>query len=255
MAARQQHVFLHGLKTYGAVREWIEGAERMSLREEQRIWLNLLATPEGRILAAGGILSLVSIAWLAVQCFWAPELSRALVMMTLTSIFFGRAAGLTVGYSMGMGHGFVVPFIMLVETILVLLFYPLFVFSYKRLLVIPKLKRMIDRTGRAAEAYSGKIRRYGMISLFVFVWSPFWMTGPVVGCAIGFLLGIRLLYNLSIVLVGTYLAIYCWALFLGEIKDRVAEHSSYAPLVLVAVVILVVLGGRLLHTVHHRKTV
>ncbi len=225
----------------------------MSLRDNQRIWMQLLATPEGRILTAGGLLFLISIFCLTALFMLKPQASRLLVVMILTSIFFGRAAGLTVGYSMSLNHLFVVPVIMLVETILVLLFYPLFVFSYRRLLIVPQLKRLIDRTGKAAEAYSETIRKYGMISLFVFVWSPFWMTGPVVGCAIGFLLGIRPLYILSIVLVGTYLAIFCWAFFLQGIHEHITDYSPYAPIIVVIIVVFVVLGRRMLHTAHHKK--
>lgn len=225
----------------------------MSLRDEQRIWLRLLSTPEGRILVTGGVLSLASILLLAVQSLINPQMSRIFVMMILTSIFFGRAAGLTVGYSLGLDHGVVVPLIMFVETVLVLLFYPLFVFSCQRLLIIPQLKHLIDRTAKAAESYSARIRRYGMISLFVFVWSPFWMTGPVVGCAIGYLLGIRPLYNLSIVLVGTYMAISCWAFFLQELQEQIAGYSPYGPFILIVLVVLVIIIGRILHNAHHKK--
>ena len=213
----------------------------MSLKDEFHIWMKLLATVEGRILLAGGMLSFIGLSWLAAHFLWEPETSQVLAVMILTSIVFGRAAGMAVGYSMGLGYSVVIPVIMLIETILVLLFYPLFVFSYRRLLVIKKLKRLIDRTSKAAETYSESIRRYGIISLFIFVWSPFWMTGPVVGCAIGFLLGIRPLYTLSIVLCGTYLAISCWAIFLRDIQGRIAEYTSFAPIILVVIVFLIIL--------------
>lgn len=54
--------------------------------------------------------------------------------MTATNIIFGRAAGISVGYTMGLDHIVVVTVNMLIETILVLLFYPLFVLSWRRLL-------------------------------------------------------------------------------------------------------------------------
>ena len=224
--------------------------ENRSPEEEQYIWLRLVTTPEGRILVAGLMLALLGILWLALNCLWEPEKSQALVAMTATNIIFGRAAGMTVGYTMGLDHIIVVPVNMLIETILVLLVYPLFVFSSKRLLVIRKLKNFIDLTTKTAEAQHINIRRYGMLGLFIFVWVPFWMTGPVVGCAIGFLMGLRPLFNLSVVLAGTYLAIICWGIFLRGISERIAAYSTFAPIILVAVVILIVLVSRMLHNMH-----
>ena len=108
----------------------------------------------------------------------------------------------------------------------------------------------MEHTSKAAENHRETIRRYGMVGLFIFVWSPFWMTGPIVGCAIGFLLDLRPWFNLTAVLLGTYLAITCWAIFLREIIDLVAGYSPFAPIILVAIVILIVVLGYVLHGVH-----
>ncbi len=76
----------------------------------------------------------------------------------------------------------------------------------------------------------------------MFVWIPFWMTGPMVGCAVGYLLGFSPWKNLTIVLSGTYLAIICWALLLRKIHDRVAEYGPYASIAIVIIIILFVSG-------------
>ena len=69
------------------------------------------------------------------------------------------------------------------------------------------------------------------------------MTGPVVGCIIGFLLKLRIRVNISVVLGGTFVAIIGWALFLRKI----AAHSSYAITGILVVLILIVVLGHLLH--------
>ena len=232
-------------------RETIPPGEKQYVRE------GLLTTSEGCILVTGLVIALLSIAGLALSWLWSPEKSRVLMAMTATNILFGRAAGLSIGYTAGLGHSVVVPVIMLIETILVLLFYPLFVFSWRHLLVIQVLKNFMKHTSIAAEAHRETIRKYGILGLLVFVWSPFWMTGPVVGCAIGFLLGLRPLFNLTVVLAGTYLAITCWAILLKNIQDSVATYSPFAPMILFAIVILVVVGSYVLHGMkredHSRK--
>ena len=79
------------------------------------------------------------------------------------------------------------------------------------------------------------------------MWFPFWMTGPVVGCAIGFLLGLRAWVNMVVVLAGTYVAIFVWALFLREVHERVAAYSSRAAVVVMIVLIVAIALAHFLH--------
>ena len=218
--------------------------------QKQRAWIRLLQSGEGRVLAIGLALALLGISAIALTWLWSPPLAQVLVAMTAMNILFGRAAAMSFGYAVGLGHGVVVPVNMLIETILVLLFYPLFVFSWRHLVDIRGLSRIIKRTTAAAEANRETIRKYGMIGLLAFVWLPFWMTGPVVGCAIGFLLGLRIWVNLTVVLAGTYLAIGGWALVLRELHARVAEYSVFGPMALLALIVLIAVASYLLHRAH-----
>ena len=151
------------------------------------------------------------------------------------------------GYSLYIGHAKVIPVCMIIETILVLIVYPLFVFSWRHLLVVKGLKKVFERIRKSAEAHKDKVKKYGIIGLLAFVWFPFWMTGPVVGCVIGFLLGLRAWLNITVVLSGTYLAIVAWALFLRRFHDSVAAYSSQAAMVLMVLLIVIIIVGALLH--------
>lgn len=158
------------------------------------------------------------------------------------------------GYSLGLGHGTVITICIIIETIQVLVLYPLFVFSWRHLLVMNRLRNVFERTQKAAERHKDKVQRYGVIGLFAFVWFPFWMTGPVVGSVIGFLLGLRAWVNMTTVLAGTYVAIFCWAFFLRQLHEKLAAYSSYAGLILMALLVLIiVLGHFLLRTLDKRK--
>ena len=218
--------------------------------QERRTRTRLLHSEEGRVLAVGLVLSVLGAFGLALSWLWSPPLSHMLVAMIATNILFGRAAAISFGYAVNLSQGVVVSSNMLIETILVLLFYPLFVFSWHQLIEIRGLSKFIKRTTRVAEANRETIRKYGMIGMLAFVCFPFWMTGPVVGCAIGFLLGLRTWVNLSAVLAGTYLAIGGWALVLRELHAWVAEYSVVGPIVLVALIVLVAVVGQLLHRAH-----
>ena len=221
--------------------------------EAKALKVTLFSSPEGRLLIAGVVLALVLIAWISSNFIWAPNTSQELIGLVATQVLFGRAASLSFGYSVGLEHSVVVPVNMLVETVLVFIFYPLFVFSWRHIVEIRSLKRMIERTRRAAEANKDLIRKYGLAGLFVFVWFPFWMTGPFIGSVIGFMLGFRLWVTMTVVLSGTFVAMLGWAVILRTFHDHVAAYSPYAPLVLVAVLIIIIIGGNILHRFHHRK--
>ena len=208
---------------------------------------SLWTSTEGRMLLTGLSLALVSVAALFGMSLVSTGNSQMLVGMTATHILFGRAAGMSFGYALGVGHAVVIPVNMLIETVLVLVLYPLFVLGWERMVVIPSLGKFMQRTREAAETHQDTIRRYGPVGLLVFVFIPFWMTGPLVGCVIGHLVGLRPWLNLGIVLSATYVAIGAWAVLLHEIHTRVAEFSPYAPMILVAMLVIAIVGGQVLH--------
>ena len=214
--------------------------ENINSFEENHGWKELLATPEGRILEIGLIMALLFITVLGVGYLRFEEKAHIFLGMSATNILFGRAAGISFGYSFELGNVLVIIINIVIETILVLIFYPLFVFSWRSILVIKPLRKIMERTSIAAETHQDTIRKYGIIGLFMFVWIPFWMTGPMVGCAVGYLLGLRPWKNLTIVLTSTCLAVVCWALLLRKIHDKIAEYGPYASIVLVIAIILIV---------------
>ena len=180
---------------------------------------------ERNLLITGILLGGLYLIALASSFWWIPDTAQILVGMTTTNILFGRAAGMSLGYSGGLDHGMVVLVNMLIETIQVLLIYPLFVFSWQHLLDVRILKRTLRRMHRVAENNKNLIERFGIIGLFAFVWITFWMTGPVVGCIIGYLIRLRPSLIIAIVLSGTYLAILGWVFILRKLHDWAAGYG------------------------------
>jgi uncharacterized membrane protein len=209
-------------------------------------WKSLLRQPEGLVLLTGMGLLLAAVTALAVIAVWSPGYSQLLAAVTATNLVFGRAAAISLGYAMGLDDGTVVLVNLLIETILVLVFYPLFVFSWRQLFELKRLHRYMGAVRDAAERHHETIRRYGIIGLFLFVWSPLWMTGPVVGCAIGFLLGLHMRVTLPVVFAGTLVAMIGWAVIMRELSEQAARLSAVGPLVLVAVAALIVAAAYLL---------
>lgn len=232
----------------------IMGTESNYLPKADQIRTSLLSSPEGCILLIGVALALIFTLWLGVKFVLTPDQAQVIIGLTAVAIMFGRAAGMAFGYSVLLGHGTVIPVSMIVETIIVLIFYPLFVFSWRHLLVFKWLRKFFDRIQKSAEKNKDFVRKYGIIGLFAFVWFPFWMTGPVVGCVIGFLLGLPAWINMLVVLGGTYVAIVCWALLLHTVNQQVAQYSPYAAMILMAVLVVVIIVGHFLQrTIHENK--
>lgn len=131
------------------------------------------------------------------------------------------------------------PLNILIETIQVLVIYPLFVQCTRHLIKLRTLELFITRIHQAAQSRWGVVRKFGIAGLFVFVFAPFWMTGPVVGAIIGFLIGLRPRVNLAVVLVSTYVAIGVWALLLNELNVWASTVNQYAPYALFLAIVLI----------------
>jgi len=200
---------------------------------------------EARILALGLFLALLAVVALGVGWLVNPELAARFAAMTGLNLTVGRAAGMSFGYASGLHHPSVITSSVLVETIQVLVIYPLFVLSWKSLVDARRMQRLLVGVRRSAEANQSRVARYGMIGLFAFVFLPFWMTGPVVGSVIGFLIGLKARHNLPIVLSATYAAVVIWAVFFEHMNEWLAAYGRYAAFGLVLVVAVAALALRL----------
>ncbi|MCP4398973.1 MAG: small multi-drug export protein [bacterium] len=206
---------------------------------------SLFTSPEGHILVTGLVVGCLYLLWIGLNGLWEPKRMQNFVAMTATHVLFGRAAGMSFGYTVNLGHGTIILTSMTIESIVLLFFYPFFVFSWRHLLVFPALKKMMDRLHQAAEKHHKLIHHYGLFGLFALVWFPFWMTGSLVGCIIGFLLELRPWVTIAVVLGGGYMAIVSWSFLLQRLHDRAAEFGSYASLTILALLILLALLGSL----------
>ena len=211
------------------------------------VWRELFKTIEGRILLLGIVIALAGLIGTALLAFWAPQTSRMIFAMIFANAIFGRAASMYIGYAGGFHHAIVVPVNMWAETVLVLLFYPLFVFSMRKLVEFQRLKLIIDRMHAAAQNHHDTVSRYGITGLFFFVWLPFSMTGPVVGSAIGYLLGLPAWQTILVVLAGTYTAMAAWAYLLFDLYTRTAVFGPWAPILIIGLIIIVIVAVYLLN--------
>ena len=213
-------------------------------------WTKLINTSEGQILVAGLSLTLVGLLAMGLIALWDPAMSSMIGVMVLTNITVGRSVSMSIGYASGYGHMLVIPVNMITETILVFLFYPVFVFSLQKLVIIRPLEKLLDKTRVAAERHQATVRKYGVIGLFTFVWFPFWMTGPVVGSALGYLLQFPAWLTMASVLAGTYIAMVAWGVFLLDLQKRAESMGSSAPVVIIMIFLAIAIVSYFLQKNH-----
>ncbi len=196
-------------------------------------WRALLARTEGRLLAVGLALTAAMAAGIGIGLMLAPAATLDHAAVIGLNVVVGRAAGMSFGIARGLAPLELIVLNLAVEAAQVLVVFPLFVLGWQHLIDIRRIAPQLERLRAAAESGRGRVRRFGILGLFVFVFMPFWMTGPVVGAILGFLLGLRTAVNLAVVLSATALAIVVYARLFEQIDAWTALLHPYAVFVVI----------------------
>ena len=207
---------------------------------------SLISSQEGKILLFGIMLFILYLTSIAVVYLFSPNDANSLVAMSVTNFFFGRAAGISYGFTVEFSDRVIILMNMMIEYIMVMITYPLFVFSWNRSLNIKYLRHFFISVKRQKLKYKSFFEKYGKYGLFLFVWFPFWMTGPVIGSIIGFLIGIKHYTTIFIVLSGTSLAIVIWTYFLKELIFLLNQISANAPYIVLGIFVVIALTLKVL---------
>ncbi len=197
----------------------------------------LISSQEGKILIAGILLFIAFLMIIVVVYIFSTDDANNLVAMSVTNFFFGRAAGISYGYTVEFSDRVIILMNMMIEFIMVMITYPLFIFSWNKSLNVKFLRHFFISVKKQKLKYKSFFQKYGVYGLFLFVWFPFWMTGPVIGSIIGFLIGIKHYTTMLIVLSGTSLAIVIWTYFLKELIILLNQISANAPYILLVLFI------------------
>jgi uncharacterized membrane protein len=228
--------------------------EREGERPQAGLVARVVATAEGKILLAGlGMIALWAGLIVVLQWRGSP-LGRQILGTTTSHFAFGRAAGISQGHTVRMPLWVNVTSGMYIETFLTFISYPLFVLSYNKLLVLRPLEVTLGRAREAAEAHRSLMLKLGIPGLLFFVWFPLWMTGPVVGCVIGYLIGLPTLVNLVVVLSSTYLAVLCWGLLLHQVYEQLHAIGPYMGLIFLGVIIAIAVTVHVVGCLRRRRS-
>ncbi|MBW1751882.1 MAG: small multi-drug export protein [Deltaproteobacteria bacterium] len=208
---------------------------------------------EVKILLTGLILSLLTCLYLLYLLFTNFGLYKILSSTAIVHIMGGRALGIAACLSADISIFYTILYNFFLEIVIVLITYSIMVLIIRNL-IQPKLFRSaVKQAELAAQDQKTNIKKYGAIGLFLFVMLPFFMTGPVIGSLIGYLLNYKAINNFLIVFSGTLSSILIYAL----IGNNILKHiNQYVQVDLVKKWAAIIVGILIvLFLIYHLKTV
>jgi uncharacterized membrane protein len=185
---------------------------------------------EVKILIIGLILLSLGGLFLAYLLFTDISLYRTFSSTAIIHLMGGRALGIATCLSAGLSLPHTIIYNFYIEVVIVLIAYGIVVLIMRNI-IQPKLFHSAVRQAElTAQSQKTKIKKFGAIGLFIFVMFPFFMTGPLVGSIIGYLLNYKAINNFLIVFSGTLTSILIYALIGNNIIKRI---NQYVPVEMV----------------------
>lgn len=208
---------------------------------------------EVKILSIGLALCVLTGLYFLYLLFTDPSLYSVLSSTAVVHLMGGRALGIARCLSAGISLFTTILYNFYLEIVIVLVAYGIIVLIMRNV-IQPKLFHSAVRQAElTAQSQKTNIKRYGAIGLFLFVMFPFFMTGPVIGAVIGYLLNYKAINNFLIVFSGTLTSIIIYALVGNRVISFINQYIEIELLkkwggVVVGVLIIVFL-------IYHLKTV
>ncbi len=179
---------------------------------------------EVRILLVGfGLMALTGIYFLFLL-FADFDLYKVLSSTAAIHIMGGRALGIATCLSADISLFYTILYNFYLEVVIVLIAYGIVVLVMRNIIQPKLFKSAVRQAELAAQSQKTMIKKYGSIGLFLFVMFPFFMTGPLIGAIIGYLLNYRPINNFLIIFSGTLASIMIYALLGNNIINFINQY-------------------------------
>jgi uncharacterized membrane protein len=179
---------------------------------------------EVKILFLGLLLALLAGLYLLILLFMNPGLYRVLSSTAIVHVMGGRALGVATCLSANISPFYTILYNFFLEMVIVLIAYGIVVLIMRNVIQPKLLHSTVRQAELTAQKQKTNIKRYGAIGLFFFVMFPFFMTGPVIGAIIGYLLHYRAINNFLIVFSGTLCSIIVYTLVGNNIISYMGQY-------------------------------
>jgi uncharacterized membrane protein len=199
----------------------------------------------GRIFVAGCIMLLLWVC--ATAALWRVHhpWTMDIVTMGFAHVVAGKAVSIAQATAVGMPGWLVATLAAYADMLTLLLFYPLLVFAYENLVEKRFFQRHVRPVFESAQRGLGRIGRFKIAGLFLFVFFPLWMTGLLVGSVVGYLMGMRHWVNMGTISAATTASVVCWVYAYEVLFRWLPRINEDVVRILVAVLLVSLLAGRL----------
>lgn len=198
-----------------------------------------LSTDEGKLFVSGVVVGILWVFGLIILSLNKSIMALKLLSMIATHLVSGRAGGISLGLELSLPEWIIILNATIIDSLVVLLLYPLFVLSYAKIPSNTFIKSVLDKSIHTAQKRQEKISHFGIIGLLLFVWFPLHMTGPLVGAIIGYFIGLKSLINIIVVLTGTFLAVISWVIFFRNMMLVTGSFSFFIPVFVIAAALII----------------
>ena len=208
---------------------------------------------EVKILLLGLVLTILTGFYFLYLLFTDPGLYKVLSSTAIIHLLGGRGLGIVTCLSAGISLFYTISYNFFLEVVIVLIAYGTVVLVMRNIIQPKLFDSAVRQAELTAQNQKTKIKKYGSIGLFLFVMFPFFMTGPVIGAIIGYLLNYKAINNFLIVFSGTLASIIIYALIGNNMINFINQYIHIDVLkkwggIIIAVLIVVLL-------IYHLKTI
>jgi len=201
---------------------------------------------EVKILLIGLVLTALTGIYFLYLLFTDPGLYKVLSSTAIIHLMGGRALGIVSCLSADISLFYTILYNFFLEVVIVLIAYGIVVLVMRNIIQPKIFDTAVRQAELTAQGQKTKIKKYGSIGLFLFVMFPFFMTGPVIGAIIGYLLNYRAINNFLIVFSGTLTSIIIYALIGNNIINFINQYIHIDVLkkwggIIIAVLIVIFL--------------
>lgn len=208
---------------------------------------------EVKILLIGLVLTALTGIYFLYLLYADPGLYKVLFSTAVVHIMGGRGLGIVTCLSAGISLFYTILYNFFLEVVIVLIAYGMVVLVMRNIIQPKIFDKAVRQAELAAQSQKTRIKKYGSIGLFLFVMFPFFMTGPVIGAIIGYLLNYKAVNNFLIVFSGTLASIIIYALIGNNIINFINQYIHIDVLkkwggIIIAVLIVFFL-------IYHLKTI
>lgn len=179
---------------------------------------------EVKILLIGLILTAMTGIYFLYLLFTDPGLYRVLSSTAIIHLMGGRALGIVTCLSAGISLFYTILYNFYLEIVIVLIAYGIVVLVMRNIIQPKLFDSAVRQAELTAQNQKTRIKKYGSIGLFLFVMFPFFMTGPVMGAIIGYLLNYRAINNFLIVFSGTLSSILIYTFIGNNIINFISQY-------------------------------